>query len=336
MHPAWAVRPVYNLALPGTGTRTSLQYFEHVLASGQRVNKPEVMVWGLDFMDFLVDSHAPLQPSQSGNRRLLTRSENGAGRVLQQMRDYAEATLTLGAFLDSIQTLDSQDSPYSENLTSLGFNPMRDYLKITADEGYRAVFRQKNLENTRAFLHRPRDVLDADGRSSPALDDLRAVIRLCRQNDIDLRLVIYPYHADFLEIIRITGHGAAFEGWKRALVMAGEAPVRGDKAIPLWDFSQLNEITGESVPARGDRQSSMRWYWEAGHFKRELGDLVLDRVLDRPGNLQGFGVLLNPGNVEGKIAADRVQERAYRLGHLQEVRALEKIAEEIHSAQLRH
>lgn len=338
MHPGWAARPVYNLALPGTGTRTSLQYLRHVLANGQdgRVNKPEVVVWGLDFMDFLIDSHAPLRPYQSANPRLLSQSGGYTGRVVQQMRDYADATLTLSALQDSILTLSSQTDPYSGDLTSLGFNPMRDYLKITADEGYWAVFRQKNLENTKALLRHPGGILDAGGHSSPALADLRAVIRLCRQNNMDLHLVIYPYHADLLEIIRITGHGSAFEAWKRALVIASETSVRGDKPIPLWDFSRFHEITGEAVPAKGDRQTKMRWYWEAGHFKSELGELVLNRVLNQPESLPGFGVRLNSGNVEEQIALDRVQENAYRLSHLQDVTALEQIADKINSTPFRH
>lgn len=334
MHPAWPVQPVYNLALPGTGTETTLRYLRHVLNNGQP--KPAVVVWGLDFMDFLVDRAAPARPSVSDNPRLLSNQHDYTTRALQQLRDDAEATLTLGAFFDSIKTLSSQHDPYSGNLTPLGFNPMRDYLKITAEEGYRAVFRQKNLDNTRAYLHRPADILDGGGRSSPALEDLRAVIRLCRQNGIDLRLIIYPYHADLLEIIRITGHAAAFEAWKRAVVaVVSDANASGDKPIPLWDFGRFNEITAEAVPSTGDRQSRMRWYWESGHFKRELGDLVLARVFGVPGSPPGFGVLLNPANVEAELVSDRLEEHAYRLSHVQEPGELENMAVKLQALPLR-
>lgn len=308
LHPAWPVQPVYNLALPGTGTHTSLLHLRQLLAGN---NKPEVLVWGLDFMDFLVEG----SPSNPARPRL----PDEEGRLLQQIKDHAETTLTLTALQDSIQTIFSQHSPYAADLTRLGFNPMRDYLKITDDEGYRAVFRQKDVENTRNFLRRPKSIFDSDRRSSPAQEDVREVIRLCHEHNIDLRLVIYPYHAHLLVIIRISGLMPAFEEWKRALVSLNA----GQQAVPLWDFSRISKITAESIPS--DRQEKMRWYWEAGHFKRELGDRVLNRVFDAAGQPPGFGVLLRPDNLDAQLSSDQSAEADYRLTHLEDVKALDEM-----------
>ncbi len=336
-HTAWPAKsyPVFNLALPGTGTKTSLRYLQHVLesdASG-RAGKPEVVVLGMDLMDFLVDAREPIRAKaivvEGG--RLLVNSDGSRNprRFLQQVRDYGEATFTLGAFLDSLQTIGSQRNPYSADLTPLGFNPMRDYLKITADEGYWAVFRQRDVENIKAYLRRPKDIFDATGRSSPALDDLRQVLRLCRQHGIVLQLVIYPYHAHLLEIIRITGHWPAFEDWKRAVVniVADDALTAGGASIPLWDFSGFNELTSEAVPSKSDRQTKMRWYWEAGHFKRELGDLILARLFGHKEVTTGFGVLLGTSNIEQQIAALQAQEVDYRRVFSSEIEELERVAE---------
>ena len=124
---AWPdkAQPVFNLALPGTGTRTSLQYLQHVLASVQagKANKPEVVVWGVDLMDFLLDASVSpgLLNKIPQDRRLLNDpfASRNPGRVVQQMRDYAEATFTLGAFQDSVQTVMSQQDEYAEDLTPL-------------------------------------------------------------------------------------------------------------------------------------------------------------------------------------------------------------------------
>jgi hypothetical protein len=339
-HPAWpaSARPVYNLALPGTDTSTTLLYLQHVLASetGNPANKPEVakpeiVVWGIDFMDFLTDGAMPPGSLKltGGDRRLLANpdgSENQT-RSLQQLRDYLESTVTLAAFLDSAQTLLSQQNPYAVDLTPLGFNPMHDYIKITADEGYWNVFQQKDQANTKAYLRRPKDIFNAGGRSSLAFDNLRQVIKLCRQNGISLRLVIYPYHAHLLEIIRITGHWQAFEAWKREVtrIVAEDASALGASPVPLWDFSDFNDLTTEAIPAKGDRHAKMRWYWEAGHFKRELGDLVLTQVLDHKEAANGFGVTLSPANIDAQILSLRAGETAYRQSHAQDVEALELI-----------
>jgi hypothetical protein len=70
----------------------------------------------------------------------------------------------------------------------------------------------------------------------------------------------------------------------------------------------------------------MRWYWEAGHFKSELGDRMLDRIFGKPGGIPGFGILLEPKNVEERIATLRIQETEYMSRHPQDIMELEHIA----------
>jgi hypothetical protein len=327
-HPAWPeyARPVYNLALPGTGTTTSLRYLQHALVAtdGNPTARPKMVVWGIDIMDFLTDPTVMRSTPSIGkdDRRLL--AMDNTTRWQQQIRDYSESIMTLTALLNSVQTLAAQRDPYAIDLTSQGFNPMRDYLKISADEGYWNVFRQKDQANIKAYLRRPNSILNASGRTSHQLDDLREVLRLCRQNGIDLRIFIYPYHAHLLEIFRITGHWPVFEVWKRTLVqiLADEAKTTGKQSFELWDFSAFNEFTTEAIPSKGDRKSTMRWYWEGGHFKRELGILILNRMLDRAVQPSEFGVLLTPDNVNMQIMSVRVLEDKYRRTHTQEINEL--------------
>ena len=288
-HPAWpqSARPVYNAALPGTGTGTSLRYLQHVLAAaaGDPAKQPALVLWGVDFMDFLTDPTKP-PPARTVNNtdnaesmRLLTAA--ATTRMRQQMRDYAESTLTLAALVDSLTTLANQRNPYAVDLTPQGFNPMHDYLKITADEGYWAVFRQKDLMYDKSFARFPKGIFDASGNTSRHWQDLQDIMRLCRQHGIELRLFTYPYHAHMLDTFAKTGQTHGFELWKSTLAktLTDEAVASVKPAFVLWDFSTLNAITDEAVPPKGDRKSSMRWYWEAGHFKRELGGLMLEQML---------------------------------------------------------
>ncbi len=338
-HPLWPAgsRPVYNLALPGSGTSTAVDYLRHVLANqtGANARKLTTIVWGIDFMDFLVDGqaqHAPEALKLGGGRLLVYR--NGSLNTLRwqsQARDFGQSLITLDALLDSVQTVTSQGNPYAMDLTAHGFNPMAEYLKITADEGYWNVFRQRDEANTSAYARRPKRIFDASGNSSAPLEDMRQILQLCRQNGIDLRLVIYPYHAHLLEIIRITGHWPAFDAWKRAVVgvVTDEAASTGGKAVPLWDFSGFNAFTTETIPVKGDRQTKMRWYWEAGHFKSALGDLVLNRVFGAAGSVD-LGTLLTPAMLDAHLLAMQAQEIDYRSTKASEVAELERMAEALH------
>jgi hypothetical protein len=335
-HGAWPeeAKPVFNLALPGTGTASSLRYLRHVLADSRDTGRPPpaVVVWGIDLMDFLVDE-TQARPGRSPNkqdRRLLTLPDGSRnpGRPFQRIKDYGEATLTLGALIDSLETLRAQGDVHARNLTPLGFNPMRDYLGIAANEGYWALFRQRDIENLRAYLRRPKSLHDATGPSSGALDDFREVLDLCRRNNISLKLVIYPYHAHLLEILRISGHLPVFEAWKRELVhiLGEEARRSGGGSFPLWDFSGFNEYSMEPVPLRGDRATEMRWYWEAGHFKRELGDRILEEVLSGERGRTGFGVRLDARNIEAGSAAMHEGYAGYRRHFPTDVSELEHLA----------
>lgn len=333
-HPAWSAQgPVYNAALPGTGTTTSLRFLQHTLASNANnpANQPKVVVWGIDYMDFLTDAALPHGAAVPGKEdgRLLKPDNLNATLWQQQTRDYLVATLTLTALLDSVQTLASQRNPYAVDLTPLGFNPMHDYIKISSDEGYWNVFRQKDQANIKAYLRQPKDIFDASGNTSQELDDLKEVMRLCRQYEVELHLFTYPYHAHLLEIIRITGHWSAFETWKRTVVkiLAAEARAANKPAFDFWDFSAFNALTTETIPRKGDRKTAMRYYWEAGHFKSELGNLMLDRMLSKNVQPAEFGLLLTPANVDEKIAVVRAQGSEYRSTHTQEIEELVALAE---------
>jgi hypothetical protein len=104
----------------------------------------------------------------------------------------------------------------------------------------------------------------------------------------------------------------AFEDWKRRLT---EIAAGGGETVALWDFSGFSEYSTEMIPGPGDRQTEVRWYWEAGHFKKELGDVVLDRVLLSEGTVgpDGFGVRLTPANIDAHLGRVREHRSAFRV-----------------------
>jgi len=335
-HPGWPpeARPVFNLSVAATGPTTTLRYFQHALAAADASGKPiRVVVWGIDFMDFLVPDNASpdAPPPVVEGQRLLGgpgTDKPATAASVQRLKDWATASLTMRGFTDSVQTLAAQRDPFAVDQTRLGFNPFREYVRITRDEGAWGVFNQKNATYLNIFSNKPMGLFDTRGDASYELDALREIMRLCRQRNIALHLVMYPYHAHFLEAIRITGHEPGMETWKRLIVkiVADEARSTGRPPVPVWDFAGINAWTTEAVPQRGDRSTTMQWYWEAGHFKRALGDRMLDQVLGlRPAD-PDFGVLLEAGNVEQRINDFRAAQQRYRREHADDVRQLERLA----------
>lgn len=326
---AWpqALQPVYNLALPGTGPITSLHYLEHAAA----VKKPAMVVLGVDFMDFLVREDAgPYRADAEGKllpverRLLVTRSGHPNPDHLQQrVEDFSATVLSLDALIHSISTVNAQHARYPADLTERGFNPMRDYEDISKREGYYAMFRQRDQENARAYLRRPKSIYSGGKTSSPQLEILRRIIAVSQAQNAELRIVIYPYHAHLLEIFHEADLWPVFEEWKRALAqIAAEANHSRDVShVQLWDFSGYNAISAEPVPEPADRTTATHWYWEAGHFKQELGDVMLKHMFaepDQPADA-AIGVKLTPENVEQEIQRIRQQRAWYQAAYSRDV-----------------
>jgi hypothetical protein len=110
------------------------------------------------------------------------------------------------------------------------------------------------------------------------------------------------------------GLWSLFEQWKRDITDFADAARSQGGRVTVWDFGCAHRLTAEPIPDEGDRKTEMRWYWEAGHFKKQLGDLVLDRILGEalPAEASDFGIDLVPGTVETRIAGCRVSLAAMR------------------------
>ena len=310
--PTWPApaRPVFNLALPGAGIEAVAAEFEEAL----RVTSPKLVVVGLDFLDFRVDP--------SSDERFEPQPTNAD--LFRELRERAGALLTLNALADSLATLKAQHDPYATSLTDAGFNPKRDYIGIARREGYFAMFRQRDQENARAYQRGPKSIVQVGGRPAPAFGAVDHIIALARARGITLRFVIYPYHVHTLVLFDLTGLWPAYEAWKRELVRQVDAASE-TMDVQLWDFSGFSSYTDERVPSPGDTRTELQWYWEAGHFKKSLGNLLLARMFDGDGSTEHWGRRLTSRNVDEQLRLQRAARDEHERTHPDDVTDLEKL-----------
>jgi hypothetical protein len=144
----------------------------------------------------------------------------------------------------------------------------------------------------------------------------RFMLRKAYAEGTDLRLFVTPHHAATLEVRGATGLDERYEFWLRELVRINEqeAARAGQEPLPLWDFSDVNAITREVVPAADD-PSPMRWFWEQSHYRQATGDLILDRIFGHsdPERLlpEDFGVRLTGANIERHFARGREEQKRW-------------------------
>jgi hypothetical protein len=326
-HPGWRARPVYNLALPGAGLYELRRHLEHALA----LAPVEQVVLGLDFAQF--------------NVHFDVRADFDERRLCSGTNDRTSCPVPVEWFgvLLSADTLQSSAKTLWRNLsgdpTQVAFADGRfDWRDgprwVHAFGGYRKVF----AYYTKGFLWahwfpppaRRFELRGEDGEASP-LDELGRILEIARRHRIDLRLAISPSHAYLTEAAHAAGLWPLFGEWLRELTerLEAEAKRAGAEPFPLWDFTGYGPWTGEDVPDRNDPATTMRWYVDPSHFTRDLGNLVLDRVLGRQGEAAGladFGFRVSAANVGEDLARIRDERERYRHSHPDEVAEIEEWA----------
>ena len=248
---------VYNLAIPGTGLGTSSHQLTQLLAAGL---KPTTVILGIEFMDFLALKSPPASTAKPG------------ATPFWQF----DALFSLASVKDALHTLRIQHDAEAATLSADGFNPLRDYGTHVRNDGYHKMFEQRARENAATLKRKSVTALTQEDFTL-----LRALLVQAAGSDAAVKLVIYPYHAQWLAMLEAAGLWPLFEQWKAQLVreIAGVKASHPGASISLHDFSGFGPYNCERIPAAGERGAVTQWYWEAGHFKKALGDVVLERLL---------------------------------------------------------
>jgi hypothetical protein len=258
--PQWPAeaRPVYNFAVPGAGIRAARDQFLYALQD----RKPTRILLGVEFLDFLIAHDKP-------SRYVPPEAFDTAGRIAA----VADAVLSIDAFVDSLRTLWSQRQPFAPDVTALGFMPMREYVLHAREEGYYGLFRQRYLDAQATLTKAPKRIQPSTGKSADAIY-LEEILDAADRHGVHVDVVTYPYHAVQLILFERTGLWPAFEEWKALLAQIARA--RPNAAF--WDFAVFDELTQQPIPGPAERPGTSPWYWEGGHFKRELGERVLANI----------------------------------------------------------
>lgn len=294
---AWptAFQLVYNFGMPGEG----LASVAEVLTTAMAQHRPERVYLGIDFLDFLVSEDmwtgydvSRLEPRRRG--------------ALERLRGFVKTSLSLDALVDSVLTLAEQRKTWPADTRRDGFSPLENYHSHVAQEGHAALFAQRTRETVVRLMQQPRRMEWSVPGRNPSWVRLEQFLARARAQGVEVVLFTFPYHAELLETLHQTGRWPELRQWLEQL-----ATVAAREEVPLWSFIGYNRYTAEPVPPPGDRRTHMRWYWEAGHFKPELGGLVIARMTgaDAPA---GFGRRVTPSNVQDVLAALEAEGRAYR------------------------
>lgn len=268
--------PAYNLGLPGCRVYELRRYLEHAI-----VNQPELdqLILGLDFFMFT-------EADQSRE----TYREERIGKRYMSASDIQERLLSTQAVSDSFETLrqnqEDKDQPH------IGY--IRGFKPLVEPE----PFSEKD------FMEWAHDSIKSGPKKirPEPMAEIKQLLQIAYEHDIDVRVYISPIHAAHLESIHRSGSWDEFERWKRQIV----------ELTPLWDFSGYYTLTTEPIAP------GIQNFTDTSHYDPSLGEKVLDRILKDDSSEQvpkddvfdTFGVWITPENIDEhlkKIRQDRQQ-----------------------------
>lgn len=302
----WPVvmQPVYNYGIPGGySTSTSLRTLQEAVAVGGVKNA----VVFLDFQNFFVPERAGLGLSDD-DRRYRTTPDGAANprRPLQMADDMFLSLATMGALIDSVTTVIVQTDANLLNLAADGSSTESDFINAARADGMHDLFAQKDdFEVERA--EGLRQVMAGWHGGLPNLGVVATMIEFAKAHGVALTLVITPHHGDALEIYWRNGMWPRIEQLKTEL--AAMVAAHGGGTV-LWDFMDYSDFNIEAVPAAGDRRTPTSWFWEPTHFKKQLGDVMIQRMFGE--DAPTFGNVLTPDTVAKQNAEIR-RQRSMRI-----------------------
>jgi hypothetical protein len=311
--------PVYNLSLSFISTAE----IYNILKYANSLNDLNIVIIGLDFFSFNI-----FHPDTISNDflDLASITKFGDTKISSFVKEFQNTLFSSTATEKSFKAIAYKGkqtrSPYGQKLFIDERSP-RELSNMAFPRYYEHIwFPDKN----RMFC------LYNENKEGKKFEQLEKIINFSIRNNIELKLFINPVHADLLEMLRFMDLWPLYENWKRDLVdliAAINNKKLKETPISLWDFGDYNSITTEKIPISTDLGTTMKGYIDLAHYKKSVGDLILDKLLTHPNSQKitntDFGHLINPGNIKkylNNINGNQVQYQNENREYLEGMRVL--------------
>jgi hypothetical protein len=280
-------RKSYNLGMPGASVG-----YQAASALNLVYQKPiDTILISVDFTDFLVlPRHQPPREN-SGIPSLDNATYKADGSVnegyrLDYLKDYYQSLYSLDAFTSSIKTVLLQNR-YAANRDDFGFNPAQDFFQTTSVEGAYALFSQKEEELESKYLSDWSLYYD-NGQLSQDFAHLEEFLSRVTKRGIKVTVFTNPLHEHFWELMgraKLMPQYSTFLNEVQSIILRS-----GNHNVDFWDFSGDSPYIHEDVPKTGAAGEGLKWFWEPAHYKKELGDLMIESMFaEECGAKQIFG-----------------------------------------------
>ncbi len=309
-YPAFSQENPYNLGLQAAGMYTVKRYFDHAIANQKDI---KLVILGLDLFQF----------NEERDLTLPSFSEERLEKNHLTIADAVKIIFSVDVFEDSKKTWEINHK-----------NPSAEFVSTGETNRFKLNY---NVFEKGAIILNPKDKIPGTWKlftqdmareinkkvpyklSEERLGYLQYIVDTCQEKGIDLKIFISPEHTTHLEGYIHRDLWQPWEEWKRELT----------KIAPIWDFSGYHNISNDTI------DSNMKYYIDSLHYKKVVGNMMMDKMLSTEENLTAsntsnnisnnipnntleniendFGVLITPENIEQHLAKIRQQHQQWQL-----------------------
>jgi len=129
------------------------------------------------------------------------------------------------------------------------------------------------------------------------MEGLKKILELLLNRNVEVKLVIYPNHALWMELTMNCGDiiGRWHSLYQIASVVEGIN--KNKNIVQLWDFQGTSDFLTERI-----QNNHVKYWQDHGHFNYEMGDVMLDVIFNDKipqaiDSSDEFGILLTPHKV---------------------------------------
>lgn len=302
LHPRLrSIGRTFNAGIPGASMMEIAAYGRHAIAA----NPIKRVILGLDPLMF--DSRTRPKPDFDSSRLKLP------GNRLFEVHRHLDRLTTV---LSHQGTADAITSAIGVDLEAIAYpyypngqrHWERQYRTVADAGGVARNFRERGPEQRREFLA-------ADFREgNDAWRSFDELLEALADSGTRVDVFFSPSHAFECMIIASAGQAKAHAMIKRRVMERLDATRSASPGFrfTLTDFSCANAVTSEEVP--GDASSRMDRYFDYSHYRTNVGDRVIERIV---GGIPdpGFGVVLSPGNIVAVLSEQSEAQAKFASSH---------------------
>lgn len=320
-HPGFRNANVFNYAIPGVRIET----IGTIYAEMSKSTELESVLLTLDFFSFnVMPSLVEIRDADMVSR-FLQSTEGGYNWNAHwlQIQDQITGLISWQSTVNSYLTIRAQSAIADGTAGTIDFyrdGHWRQTLPANGNQLQHIRTIERQYMSNRWFPDPSKQFRFSNaGRAS--FDSYRDLLRQMHADGVDANLVISPLHARFQSALTLVGLDDEFQIWKRQLsaINMRVAEELQEAPFSLWDFADFGSLNQEAIPTTNAAIERMWTYLDGQHYTAELGNYLLDRILDyrHPdrGDAKDFGTLLTGENIDSHLQQVDFRQQAYSNNH---------------------